>query len=181
MGLPEEVEYLVLALLLKDREAALAFNLTCKRNTKFVWDIAFWRLALSSQGRQIPAKSTEDANSISNLASIFHRRVYAKDFLIPYPGGGQYLYSLEWALIAFWPCKPVLLQTATIWYWQIWPNLRAWLHSASQPYGCSGRPYHSWQALQIMYAYSRLYAVLGGQRHKPQIVYKARLALIMFG
>ena len=95
MALPEEVEYLVLAHLSEDREAALAFSLTCKRNTKFVWDIAFWRLALSSQGRQIPAKSTEDANSISSLASIFHRRVYAKDFLIPYPGDGQYLYSFR--------------------------------------------------------------------------------------
>ena len=82
-GLPEEMEYLVLAFLVEDRRVASAFSLTCKKNTKFVRDIAFWRLAVRSQRRQIPAEvvaEKDNADSIRSLASFFYKRVYAEDF-----------------------------------------------------------------------------------------------------
>ena len=83
----------MLAHLLQDREAAFNFCLTCKSNTKFVRDITFWRVAVSSQGRQIPDDSLEDANSRLTLASLFHKRIYAENFLMLVPGRGAYSHN----------------------------------------------------------------------------------------
>ena len=76
-NLPKEVEYLVVAHLAKDRKPFQAFSLSCKRNTSCLKDSAFWRVALASQGRIVPA---EDAEDLKSLICLFYSRVYADDF-----------------------------------------------------------------------------------------------------
>ena len=75
--LPKEIEYLILAYLTKDRESCQAFSLSCKSNTYFLKDSAFWRIALADQRRVVPAGG---ADNLKSLICRFYKRVYAEDF-----------------------------------------------------------------------------------------------------
>ena len=75
--LPIEVQYLVVAHLAKDRISFQAFSLSCKRSTSSLKDASFWRLAMASQGRVLPA---EDAGNLKSLICRLYNRVHAQDF-----------------------------------------------------------------------------------------------------